>query len=426
MTTTENETKVVEPQAGQKDETMNETVDSKKSDQPANETNNSTPSSPTKKTETLKPAITAHKKDFEKDVVYLYQFTRSATIPSLSACCLKVENWLRMSGIRYENVDHKLRFKSKKGQLPFVELNGKEIEDSDTIIKELSKYFDKELDFGLTEEQKTTSHAFVSMLNNHTGWIVRWWRYNNPREFLESAQLDIKRTFNSRFPNSILNFVFKLGFKKHLSDSLGLGRGRFTLEEIQESAKEDIKALSNLLGNKEYFFGKEAHLLDCVAFAHLAQFFYVPFAGLKEWMETESSNLIGWMDRMKTTYWPDWEEMCSSLELNTHLPKKEVPADQAAAEQQQNAADEESKKKKDEKKKKEKKEKKDKKKETNKDKSDEQAKENAGGDAAKDKVEDASKEPAAAAAAPEQPANKQDSAASNGGEAPKTEVTASE
>lgn len=102
MTTTENETKVVEPQAGQKDETMNETVDSKKSDQPANETNNSTPSSPTKKTETLKPAITAHKKDFEKDVVYLYQFTRSATIPSLSACCLKVENWLRMSGIRYE------------------------------------------------------------------------------------------------------------------------------------------------------------------------------------------------------------------------------------------------------------------------------------------------------------------------------------
>lgn len=44
--------------------------------------------------------------------------------------------------------------------------------------------------------------------------IVRWWRYNNPQEFLDTAQLDIKRAFNSRFPNSVLNFVFKIGFRK--------------------------------------------------------------------------------------------------------------------------------------------------------------------------------------------------------------------
>lgn len=54
--------------------------------------------------------------------------------------------------------------------MPFVELNGKEIDDADVIIKELGKYFDKELDSGLTEEQKTITHAFISMLNNHTQW----------------------------------------------------------------------------------------------------------------------------------------------------------------------------------------------------------------------------------------------------------------
>lgn len=64
--------------------------------------NASAPGSPTKKTGTLKSAVTAHKKDFEKDVVYLYQFVRSPTTPSLSACCLLVENWLRMNGIQYE------------------------------------------------------------------------------------------------------------------------------------------------------------------------------------------------------------------------------------------------------------------------------------------------------------------------------------
>ena len=70
----------------------------------------------------------------------------------------------------WQNVDHKMKYKSKKGQLPFIELNGKEIADSDIIIRELSKHFDKDLDFGLTEEQKTVSHAFESMLNNHTSW----------------------------------------------------------------------------------------------------------------------------------------------------------------------------------------------------------------------------------------------------------------
>lgn len=61
------------------------------------------------------------------------------------------------------------------------------------------------------------------------------------------------------------------------------------------------------------------------AFAHLAQFIYVPFGGLKEWMEAETPNLIGLVERFKTKYWSDWDEILSSLEMNTHLPKKETP-----------------------------------------------------------------------------------------------------
>lgn len=45
-----------------------------------------------------------------------------------------------------QNVDHKAKFRSKKGQLPFVELNGEEIADSAFIIKELSEKFNKDLD----------------------------------------------------------------------------------------------------------------------------------------------------------------------------------------------------------------------------------------------------------------------------------------
>lgn len=156
---------------------------------------------------------TVHKVDWEKDKIYLYQFSRCPTIASASPFCLKVETFLRMTGLPYENIDHKMKYKSKKGQLPFIELNGKEIADSDLIIKELSEKFEKNLDDGLTAEQRVTSHALESMLNNHTGWVSRWWRYNNPREFLETAKLDVKQAVNSVLPKGVLTLLLKLGFK---------------------------------------------------------------------------------------------------------------------------------------------------------------------------------------------------------------------
>lgn len=65
------------------------------------------------------------KQNFEKDVVYLYQFARTTSLPSLSPYVLKVETWLRLSGLKYEvsltffyvSFVHFLRF-----QCCFVEL----------------------------------------------------------------------------------------------------------------------------------------------------------------------------------------------------------------------------------------------------------------------------------------------------------------
>jgi hypothetical protein len=54
------------------------------------------------KKEAAPPPPPVHKKDFEKDVVYLYQFTRTPTVPSVSPYCLKVETWLKINGIKYE------------------------------------------------------------------------------------------------------------------------------------------------------------------------------------------------------------------------------------------------------------------------------------------------------------------------------------
>lgn len=43
-----------------------------------------------------------HKTNYEKDIVYLYQFSRTPMIPSISPYSLKVETWLRLNDIKYE------------------------------------------------------------------------------------------------------------------------------------------------------------------------------------------------------------------------------------------------------------------------------------------------------------------------------------
>lgn len=48
------------------------------------------------------PKPTVKKVNYEKDVVYLYQFPRTSVIPSISPYCLKVETWLRLAGLKYE------------------------------------------------------------------------------------------------------------------------------------------------------------------------------------------------------------------------------------------------------------------------------------------------------------------------------------
>jgi len=63
-----------------------------------------------------------------------------------------------------------LKHRSKKGQLPFIELNGEEIADSTLIIKELSQKFGKDIDATLSQDQRNISHAMISMIENKLLW----------------------------------------------------------------------------------------------------------------------------------------------------------------------------------------------------------------------------------------------------------------
>lgn len=110
-----------------------------------------------------------------------------------------------------------MRFRSKKGQLPFIELNGEEIADSAIIIKELSAKYDKNLDAGLTAEQRNVSYATIAMLENHLIWIIFYWRAKYPDNVLKGYKVNLQHALGLRLPNSILNFFFKITFGRKVT-----------------------------------------------------------------------------------------------------------------------------------------------------------------------------------------------------------------
>ncbi|XP_015514155.1 failed axon connections [Neodiprion pinetum] len=324
------ETKDIKDVKDMKEALKDETSDNK---QQQEDTKDAAPAKEEKKdeanAETPAPApaktVTVHKPNFEKDIVYLYQFQRTPLLPSLSPYCLKVETWLRINGIKYENVDHKLKFRSKKGQLPFVELNGEEIADSAIILRELGQKYGKDLDAGLTPEQRNISHAMISMIENHLVWVVWWWRTKNPDLLLKGFKVNLQHAFGTRIPNAILNFFFKFTFSRKCARKVkAQGMGVHTAEEVAQFGCDDLKVLCDMLADKPFFFGDEPTTLDVVAFSNLAQILYIekdtPYA-LRDYMQESCANLVGHCSRMKERCFPDWDDICSTLDLNTHLPK---------------------------------------------------------------------------------------------------------
>ncbi|XP_063546726.1 failed axon connections [Cydia strobilella] len=278
-----------------------------------------------KKPEPVPPKPTVHKVNFEKDIVYLYQFSRTPVLPSTSPYCLKVETWLRLAGVKYENVDHKAKFRSKKGQLPFVELNGEEIADSTFIIKDLSEKFNKDLDAALTPEQRVLSHAMISMIENHLSWVLLWWRAKYPDTVINGYHINLQNALNTRLPNTILNFCYKLtSGRKGMKKAKAHGIGVHSQEEIIEFGKNDLRVLSDLLSDRPFFFGDEPTLLDVVAFSNLAQLNFIDKEvahPLRDAMNDSFPNLVGLVSRIKERAFHDWDDICTTLDLNAHVPK---------------------------------------------------------------------------------------------------------
>ncbi|GFR88684.1 failed axon connections homolog isoform X4 [Elysia marginata] len=193
--------------------------------------------------------------DAPPNTVVLYQLPRAPFTPSLTPFAVKLETYLRLAKIPYQN-DHNTK-ESSKGKFPWISYNGEAVADSQLSIDYLNSKLGIDLNKNLTDAERAQAHAFRVMVDENLYWSLVYFRW-----IYEKCAYSVGLVV----PWYIM-FMIKKNAKKQLHAQ---GMGRHTTEEIKQKMLQDLEALSAQLGNKQYMMGDSPTEVDCSAFAMLS------------------------------------------------------------------------------------------------------------------------------------------------------------
>ncbi|PVD31944.1 hypothetical protein C0Q70_07370 [Pomacea canaliculata] len=237
-----------------------------------------------------------HTPNAPRDVVLLHQLGHGLQCPSLSPFALKVETYLRMNNISYKSLyDRKM---GPKGKSPWIEYNGEVIPDSSFIIAFLNRQFNIDMNAFLTPHDRGVATALQRLAEDSLYFQLGLWRAVYDKE---------KETFRGIGLNSFYIWMLE---RKAKDDAWHHGIGRHSEEEVAVITEKDLWALSEILGDKHFFFGSTPTEVDCTLFGHLSQFVWQARRSPGEKLINEKfPNLKSYCERMKEKFWPDWNEL---------------------------------------------------------------------------------------------------------------------
>lgn len=202
-------------------------------------------------------------------MITLYQPPAVWGLLNASPFCMKLEVYLKIAEIEYQVKPFNPQ-KAPAGKMPYIKKpNGESMGDSSRIIDYLKSEI-KDLDEGLSAEEKALSLAFQRMLEEHFYFAAIYYRWLKDENFVH-----VKKAFFDSFPWPIKEIVPPIILKKLRRDLKGQGLGRLDEDYLAIRANQDLQAVADFLGDKTYCFGETPRTLDAVFYAFLATA-YIP------------------------------------------------------------------------------------------------------------------------------------------------------
>lgn len=227
----------------------------------------------------------------------LYQFDPVWGIPNPSPFCMRMETYLRMTDQPFE-VHTGVQYLSQapKKKLPYIEDQGKLIADSALIIDYLKATYGKDLDEGMTVEERAIATAFEQMMAESLYWTtfcIRW-REHWPL---------VKQVFFADLPPVVKQIVPGQIRRKTLKRFEEQGIGLHSPAEVHQMGIRDLGAIADFLADKPFLMGEQPRTVDAMTYGMLVNLIEVPVKSpVKDYAQSRG-NLQAYCDRMKARYY---------------------------------------------------------------------------------------------------------------------------
>ena len=229
--------------------------------------------------------------------VVLYQPpTKPWGMPNMSPFCIKLECYLRMAGIPYESRAASPS-NAPKGKIPYVEIGGERMGDSQLIIRRFERESAAPLDTWLSAEQRALGHAVQRMVDEASFFVTVYLRWVDDAGFKT-----LLPEFKKMMPGPLKLAVPLV--RRHVRKLLHLqGTGRHTPDEIQQIGKADWTSIATLLGDKPFLLGERPSSFDASVFGGLEALLGFPHESEVKRHASAQGNLVTYRERIRARFW---------------------------------------------------------------------------------------------------------------------------
>ena len=171
----------------------------------------------------------------------VYLFDTAWGLPNPSPFCIKLETYLKMTGLPHEVIREADTRKGPKKKIPFVEDDGELIGDSEFIIEHLRRKHGDSVDGGLDDAQRAQSYVLTRMLHDSTYWVLLHCRWVDP-----AGWAAVSTELFSSLPAPLRPILPPI-IRRSLAKSVRAhGLGRHSVDEIMGVGQADMQALATL------------------------------------------------------------------------------------------------------------------------------------------------------------------------------------
>jgi glutathione S-transferase len=234
-----------------------------------------------------------------KGSIVLHQFSPNWGLPNSSPFCMKLETYLRMAELPYELVFEDKLDKAPKKKMPYIEDDGQKIGDSNLVIEYLQKKYGDRTDAHLSPTDRAISLAMRRLIDENLYWCIVYSRW------IDEKNWPITRAaYFGNLPPILNQLLPPLIRKSTVKNLLGHGMGKHSATEVYEIGCRDIQALSDFLGDREFFIGDRPTILDATAYASIANLIKIPMESPLKTKTEGLANLVSFSERMTAKFYP--------------------------------------------------------------------------------------------------------------------------